>query len=223
MLTPRTDLVAVAALVAENAALREENATLRLRADSQRIMAACSAASAAGAPIPSIPADHDCDSSGYIELNIGHWLPHAPNGVGGTVTPGTYTGSSANYLVSGGRVGGAWDLTIKRILVDDSIYGNDIEGPTVVDVRGQTSGPEPLALLHAALGGHLPAPGDECIYGLTEHEFAFLAALSPEGQALVIAGLQDDAEHGAMREFLTIGGEAYTPTDRALGQIDADA
>jgi hypothetical protein len=101
--------------------------------------------------------------------------------------------------------------------------GNDIEGPTVVDVRGQTSGPEPLALLHAALGGHLPAPGDECIYGLTEHEFAFLAALSPEGQALVIAGLQDDAEQGAMCEFLTIGGEAYTPTDRALGQIDADA
>jgi hypothetical protein len=123
MLTPRTDLVAWAALVAENAALREENATLRLRADSQRIMAACSAASAAEAPIPSIPVDHDCEFSGYIELNIGHWLPHAPNGVGGTVTPGTYTGSSANYLVSGGRVGGAWDLTIKRILVNDSIYG----------------------------------------------------------------------------------------------------
>jgi hypothetical protein len=172
-----------------------------------------------------IPADHDYEFTAYVELTIGHWLPHAPNAGGGTVTAGTYQDADAKYLLTGGREGGAWHLRLVPILVEDRVHGIDIEAPAVIDLNGQTAGTEPLALLQAALGGQLPTPGNRCIYDLTEREFAALTALPEHAQAGIIAALQDsDGEaYRPTRAMLRSWGQAFAPEARARGLIDADA
>src|SRR5215210_5868115 len=78
MLSPRSDVVTIASLVGENAALADENATLRLRADSRRIMAACGTSSSSAAHFPTIPADEDYAICAWVEVDLNRYPPGEP-------------------------------------------------------------------------------------------------------------------------------------------------
>ena len=56
------------------------------------------------------------------------------------------------YEMAAGRLGGRWSLMVSPTTTDE--FG-DIQnaGPPVVDLRDQTAGPDPLALLRALLTG----------------------------------------------------------------------
>jgi hypothetical protein len=180
----------------------------------------------APAALPIIPADEDYEFVAWVEIDLSRWKPRAtPGPYGGSVTAGTMQSSHVQYALIGGRKGGAWHLQMNEVRVEDMHHGEDLVGPALIAVDGQTTGPEPLALLEAALHGHLPLNQQRCIRELSEREFAFLNALSPDVQDVVIAGLQDmdSATYPAMRSALKAGGDLFAPQATERGLIDADA
>jgi len=191
MLSPRSDVVTIASLVGENAALADENATLRLRADSRRIMAACGTSSSSAAHFPTIPADEDYAICAWVEVDLNRYPPGEP------WSPQSVR---VKYFLEAGRTAGAWRLLLQQVLVEDGVGGLDILGPALIDVEGQTDSSEPLALLQTVLGGQMALDPQRWIHELPEDEIAVLHALSPEDQAAVIEGLQD---HGSVLYRLT--------------------
>ncbi len=58
-----------------------------------------------------------------------------------------------NYCVEAGREDGAWRLRVSRYWGFDTEDGDTIKDPPIVNLRGQTTGTDPLTALWALLSG----------------------------------------------------------------------
>src|SRR5215210_4084316 len=122
-------------------------------------------------PLPIIPADEDYEFVAWVDVDLNRWKPlPTPGPYGGSVTDGTMQSTYAKYALIGGRQGGAWHLHMNQVLVDDTECGDDIVGRALIAVDGQTTGPEPLALLQGVLNGHLSLDAQRCVTELSERE-----------------------------------------------------
>jgi hypothetical protein len=97
------------------------------------------------APFPELEASSDdtYDLCVWLTFNVVRY----PSGAVADIVNET-----REYCIESGRNRGAWSLRVSPwngSLTDDDV----LAGPPVVDLRGQTDGPDPLALLRALLTG----------------------------------------------------------------------
>lgn len=102
----------------------------------------------------------------------------------GVPTPATY----GQYQIGAGRKDGAWRMYVQRFLADDWDAGEHVFNELIeYDVVDQLTGPDPLALMQALLGGQAVLDGTRVIHGLNRHELAALRLASPELRDELIA------------------------------------
>jgi hypothetical protein len=107
-------------------------------------------------------------------------------------TIGRTTPTYGQYEVAAGRENGAWRMHVRQVLAEDAKSGEHIYGPALMDMRDQTAGPDPLALLQSLLGGQAVLDGSQVIRGLRPYELDALHAASPALQTDLLALMQRD-------------------------------
>jgi hypothetical protein len=174
---------------------------LPVSARSPHVAAAADAEDAYDAsPVADIPASA-LDAFGDYELTIN--LDFDFQDYSDRHTSGETRMTYGQYVISAGRENGAWRMHVQQVLADDDESGEHIFGPELIDVRDQTDGPDPLALLQGLLGGQAVLNGTRVIRGLSVFELRALAAASSETKAALIGLMQrngwDRADHFATR------------------------
>jgi len=97
------------------------------------------------APFPELAAagDDAYDLSVWMTITLNRYP-------GGTMVD--VPAETREYCIEAGRSHGAWSLRVSPwtgSMTDDDV----LAGPPIVDLRDQTAGPDPLALLRALLSG----------------------------------------------------------------------
>ncbi len=104
-------------------------------------------------------------------------------------TGGTTQITYGQFEVAAGRENGAWRMRVQQVLVDDD---EPVYGPDVLDVRDQTDGPDPLALLQGLLAGHVALDGSRVVSGLSARQVHALHALPADLRGALLGLMRRD-------------------------------